>query len=283
MVIFSTYRYADLSWRREWCGSSDFNRMTAGFFDHILTAMRTPLIRSQLPSLFNMYRDRVRDYLNTIDPDNFPRFGENNVAVSDIFVHMCRLNGDPRLAHLKAGCNDSSHQPLIKGYSLTFILLSHTLSLGERGTRENRPTLQLWISSYLRELKARRPPCRVCRIPCSHSSLTFTPLPWIWIDIPPEFDDPFTPSTTLTFERDSEPNIDYTLSGIIYAGQEHFSARWRDASGTWWMHDGMVNSGRPLLDVIANEVQLTRLGPRVMHILIYRLNSTGSIITASSM
>ena len=116
----------------------------------------------------------------------------------------------------------------------------------------------------------------MCRTPCSSSSLTFTPLPWIWVDIPPTFLEPFVPSIVLTFEQDSGPNIGYTLNGIIYGGQSYFSARWRDVSGTWWTYDGMVNLDRPSPENITDDIQFTRLRFRVIRIPIYRLDSTSS-------
>ena len=277
------YCHAVPFWRQKWCGSSDFNGMVAGYFDHILTTTRTPLIRGQLPSLFNMYRDRVRDHLNAIDPANFPWFGGNTIAVSDIFVRMCRLSGDPCLIYIEYNCDNPSHQPLIKGNSLTFILLQHTLSAANHTPGRSPLTLWLWISSYLRELRTARPPCQTCREPCSRSLLTFAPLPWVWIDIPPQCTGLCAPSTTLAFEQEPEPSIDYALTGIIYTGQNHFSTRWRDASGGWWVHDGMVNSGRPFLDTVTDNLQLIRLGLWVMHILIYCLNHTDPPIIASSM
>ena len=95
MVTFSTYRYANSSWKQGWRDSSNFNEMLGCFFDSILTTMRIPLLRRRLPSLFNTYWDRVRDHLSAIDPISFPRLGQNEIAVSDIFVHMCRF----RLSH----------------------------------------------------------------------------------------------------------------------------------------------------------------------------------------
>ena len=281
MATFSMYRHAGPSWRREWCKSSDFNRTTAGFFDHILTTMRTPSVRRQLPSLFNTYRDRVRHYLSTTNAGLFPRFGQNDLAVSDIFVQMYRFDGDPRLVRLKFSCSDPSHQTRTKGDSLTFVLLQHTLDGIEPGPNGGPPMLQRWVSSYLSKLKTEQPLCRTCHIPCLYSSSSFTPLPWIWIDISPESGS-CTPSIALTLEQDSGPNTDYTLISIIYSGQNHFSARWRDASGRWWAHDGMVGSGRPSLDPIAIDAQLARLGPRVMHILIYRLDSADSTVITDS-
>ena len=44
----------------------------------------------------------------------------------------------------------------------------------------------------------------------------------------------------------------------------------------------MVNEGMPTLDIVTDDVQLARLGRRVMHILIYRLDSTRPTVTATS-
>jgi hypothetical protein len=65
-------------------------------------------------------------------------------------------------------------------------------------------------------------------------------------------------------------------------GGAHFSARWRGTVGQQWAFDGMVNSGRPFLDAIVDDVQLTNLRSRVIHILFYRLDSAGSAIITGS-
>ena len=82
------------------------------------------------------------------------------------------------------------------------------------------------------------------------------------------------PVDQIDFGQHLGTNIYYALIGVVYAGGAHFSARWRDASGKWWTYDGMVNSGQPSLDPITNDAQLTSMGPRVMHILLYRLGTT---------
>jgi hypothetical protein len=82
----------------------------------------------------------------------------------------------------------------------------------------------------------------------------------------------FTISTALTLGQESGLNTSYTLTGIIYVGAGHFSARFKDASGGWWAYDGMVNSGQPTLDPITEDAQITTLGDRAMHILLYRLD-----------
>jgi hypothetical protein len=276
MVTFSAYRYADPPWRHQWRTSSDFNGTLAGFFDHILTATQIPMLRRQLPSLFNMYRDRVRDDLNAIDAVRFPRFGQNVVAASEIFDRMCNFEGTRRSVCLRFTCDNEGHQPRTKERDLTYALIVHNPPPVEDGFAE-RPTLQQWLSSYINELRTNPPPCYTCSVPCSGSSLSIAPLPWIWIDIPHGGDQRFTLSTALALEQDSRPSVGYTLTGIIYVGGAHFSARWRGTAGQWWAYDGMVNSGRPLLDAIVDDVQLTNLGSRVMHILFYRLDS--AIIT----
>ena len=142
--------------------------------------MQIPLLCRQLPSLFTTYWDRVRDHLNTIDPISFPCFGQSPISASDIFVRMCRFEGDRHLVSLKSTCNDESHRSRTKGYNATFVLV---VPPAEHSFTE-RPTLQLWVSSYFRETRADSPLCRSCHMPhCS--SLLVTPLSWIWIDIPP--------------------------------------------------------------------------------------------------
>ena len=170
MVIFSAYRHTDSSWRQRWRESSGFNEMLSRSFDNILTAMRMPLLRRQLPSLFNTCRDRVRDHLSTIDPISFPRFGQSPISASDIFVRMGQLEGDRHLVSLKFTCDDKSHRSRSKGYNATFVVVVHNVSLAER------PTLQLWVSSYFREMRSNSPLCRLCRTPyplivVSHSAL----------------------------------------------------------------------------------------------------------------
>lgn len=273
MATFSTYRYADQPWRQQWQDSSNFNHTLAGLFDNLLTTMQMPLLRRQLPFLFNMYRDQVHDHLNTLDTANFPRCGQILVAASDIFAYMCRLEGNHRLVRLKFTCSNETHKPRIKKYSATFVLVVHKLAPANHASTE-KPTLQAWLSSYFREMQAVPHRCKTCNEPCSRSPSSVTPIPWIWIDIPPGRDQAFSLSTALTLEQESGSDIGYTLTGIIYVGGAHFSARWRDASGRWWAYDGMVDSGRPSLDPITNDTQLTILRNRVMHILIYRINPT---------
>jgi hypothetical protein len=65
-----------------------------------------------------------------------------------------------------------------------------------------KPTLQLWLSGYIRKTRAKPPQCRLCDTPYFHSALSVIPLPWIWIDIPPRCDQLFTISTALTLGQE---------------------------------------------------------------------------------
>ena len=98
------------------------------------------LLRRRLPSLFNTYRDRVRDCLSSVNPTGLPRFGQVPIPASDIFVHMCRFEGDRHLVSFKFTCNDKSHWPRTKGSSATFVLVVHSMSPAEDGLIE-KPTL----------------------------------------------------------------------------------------------------------------------------------------------
>jgi hypothetical protein len=280
MATFSLYRYANPPWRQRWRGTSNFNQMLAGLFDNILTTMRVPPLRRQLPSLFNTYRDQVRDYLHELDTINFPRCGQVLAAASNIFAWMSRFEGDHHLVHLNYTCNDETHRPRIKRYSATFVLVVYDPPQVERVSVE-KPTLHTWLSNYFREMRAVQRRCKTCKEPCSRPSLSVSPLPWIWIDIPPGHDQLFSLSTMLPVEQDSGPNINYILAGIIYVGGQHFSARWRDDSGRWCAYDGMVDSVQPSLDPVTDDAQLTILKNRVMNILIYRLNPMESAIVSS--
>ena len=254
--------------------------MLAHFFDNILTMMRIPSLCGRLPSLFNLYRDKVRDCLSAINPTDFPRFGQIPIPAAEIFVHMGRSEGHHRLVSFKFTCDDESHLPRTKQYGATFVLVERNTPPAGHAGFTPKPTLQQWLSSYFREMRANAPQCHSCCAPYPHSSSSVTPLPWIWIDIPNGGDRRFTLSTALTLEQESGPNTGYTLTGIIYVGGAHFSARFKDDSERWWVYDGMVNSGRPSLDPVTNITQLTTLRDRVMYILLYRLDS--AIITGST-
>jgi len=92
-------------------------------------------------------------------------------------------------------------------------------------------------------------------------------VPWIWFER--EEHSSITPSLTLKF--DSPPQqLSYSLRAIIYAGGNHFTARFRDLSGSWWRHDGQVSSGVPQADDIQSEVQLLMNDTRFASLLIYR-------------
>jgi len=245
--------------------------MLCCFFDNKLTTTRIPLLRRWLPSLFNTYRDQVCDYLSAIDPINFPRFGQNQIAASDTFVHMCRFEGDRPLVSLKFTCGVGSHQPQTKEHGVAFILLVHNVSPAEHGFTK-KPTFQLWLSSYSHKIRAKPPQCQSCHTPSYHSSLLVVPPPWIWIDIPPGGDQLFTMPTALTLEQESGSNTSYTLAGIVYAGMGHFRPVLSTLLEDGGPIDGMVNSRQPPLSPITEDAQLATLGDWTMHILLYRLD-----------
>ncbi|KAI5886736.1 uncharacterized protein SCHCODRAFT_02516539 [Schizophyllum commune H4-8] len=50
--------------------------------------------------------------------------------------------------------------------------------------------------------------------------------------------------------------VTMVLRGIVYAGENHFTCRVVDSSGTLFKHDGMVNG-----DVCEKEAELARVNP----------------------
>jgi len=77
-------------------------------------------------------------------------------------------------------------------------------------------------------------------------------------------------STALTLEQESGSNTSYTLAGIYTQPWITFGPFY---GRFWkmWAYDGMVNSTQPSLDPITEDAQLTTLGDRAMHILLYHL------------
>jgi len=204
--------------------------MLSRFFGDILTTTQIPLLRRRLPSLSDTYRDRVRDHLSATDFINFPRFRQSSITASDIFVRMCRFEGDRHSVSLKFSCDNESCHPQTKEHSAAFFLLVHNAPPAGHGLVE-KATFRLWLSSYFHEMRAKPPQCQLCEIPYSCSSLSIIPLPWIWIDVPLGGDQLFLSSTTLTLEQGLGSNIDYTPTSIIYVGGEHLSTRFEDTSG----------------------------------------------------
>jgi len=83
----------------------------------------------------------------------------------------------------------------------------------------------------------------------------------------------FTLSTVLTLEKGYGPDVSYTLTDVVYLAGARFSARWKDTCRRWRAYSG-VNSGRPSLDLVTDGTQLTKLGDRVVRILLCRLDPT---------
>lgn len=91
-------------------------------------------------------------------------------------------------------------------------------------------------------------------------------LTWIWFEIFPHTH--ILPSLVLTFDQFGEPQT-FALTAVVYLGEAHFIARWRDHSGTWWKHDGRKQQGAPVVDVINDESDLRRCEGKEMTVLIY--------------
>ena len=117
-VILSAYCHTDSSWRWLWRDCLDFNEMLSCCFGNILTAMRMPLLRRQLPSLFDACRGRVCDHLNTIDPISFPRFTERLALQLWVLSYFHEMQADLPLCRL---CHTPHHCQSLRscGFGLT--------------------------------------------------------------------------------------------------------------------------------------------------------------------
>lgn len=67
--------------------------------------------------------------------------------------------------------------------------------------------------------------CRRCQGQNKVQGFDMPNIPWIWFER--EKDSPMEPSLTLTFESPLQ-RLGYSLRGIIYAGRNHFTTRFRE-------------------------------------------------------
>ncbi|KAF8867601.1 hypothetical protein BD779DRAFT_1464052, partial [Infundibulicybe gibba] len=67
----------------------------------------------------------------------------------------------------------------------------------------------------------------------------------------------------------------YTLRGVIYHGNDHFTARIITREGDIWYHDGMLTGSELIPDgTLASRVDLTTCRSRVAIVAVYALIST---------
>lgn len=264
MSFWSLYEQSSAGWRDDWVRHApDWNTPLGNNFDHLIILADTPISAHDHAEWFSRYRDRFRDQLSQANPSSFPRRGPFAAFADRILELMFGRDTGPYLEqHLV--CSDC--RTLSQTELETWLL---GLGVGhDRGTPI--PLHTVWTRFIQRsrmDAPRRGSVCSCCKGQNKVRALRMPDVPWIWFERGEH--SPVTPSLTLTF--DSPPQqLSYSLRAIIYAGGNHFTARFRDQSGSWWRHDGQVSSGVPQADDIQSEVQLLMNDTRFASLLIYR-------------
>lgn len=273
MVLFHMYHLANRVCRKAWVVTSNkFMDLLTLLFDRLLEN-ESNLISS---SLFNACRDEFRDMLSMHDPHNFPRFGAVGASVSCILELICPPS---KLVAVTACSNNACHtlsQPQqLASNSLATICFS--LKDGHIGNPTTL-TLQDWLNDWIKNRLG-----RVKTIASEHdspgckgsmsTSLRLSAAPSaLWFEII-ESDTQVKPSPKLTIPVESGLAT-YSLSGIIYQGGFHFSARivQNDPLITY-TYDGQCNNGFPTPEHPPSdfETNLSSLDGRRAHIVLYSL------------
>ena len=226
MVFFTIYWQSSPSWRSEWRQQSpEWTIQLADHFDFLLEALDSPEYSPErLLTLFSCLRDQLHDHLSNYNPQKFPHRGQISASASAILELLFgSIHGPGIEQHFScASCGAVSQ------ISHHFPYLSLPI-FPEDYRHETDPR-------FVESLATHSSLCGACHGPTQVQSLTMTNLPWIWFET--QCNNNMSPSPTLLIELSSQ-HLVYELHYIIYLGVNHFTARMRGPSDSWWNHDGM--------------------------------------------
>lgn len=264
MSFWVIYEQSSVGWRGNWIQHTpDWNTPLSDNFDHLVLLAGTQVNARDHTVWFSCYRDRFRDQLSRMDPRTFPRRGPVSASASRILQIIFGRDPGPYL---------EQHLVCLDCGALAQAECEMCFLAAGCGLDRNIPTSldavwEQFIQRCQRDPFHPRGRCSLCRGPNKVQGLEMPDVPWIWFER--ERPSPVGPSLTLTF--DSPPQrLSYSLRSIIYAGQNHFTVRFREQSGRWWNHDGQIASGVPRPDDVHSEAQLLTNGGRFACIFIYR-------------
>lgn len=264
MAFWTLYEQSPPSWRDAWVRlAPEWNTPLGQNFDHLILLADTPLSVQDHTKWFSRYRDRLRDQLSRKDPTSFPRKGPFPASASRILeLTFGRVSGPYIVQHLSCGsCGTLSQTER----EFCFLASRH------QGNNATPTQLQTIWSEFIyhSQMNAALPraTCSHCKGPNEVQGVRMPDVPWIWFERD-QYSPPVWPSLTLEFNSPLQ-QLGYSLRVIIYAGQNHFTVRFRGRSGGWWRHDGRVASGVPQPDNIQSEAALLKNGTRFACTLIY--------------
>ena len=264
MSFWSIYEQSSADWRDDWRRQSqDWNTPLSNNFDHLIILTGTLVDAHGCAEWFSRYRDHFRGQLFQNNSVLFPRRGPVSASASRILEVTFGRDTGPYLeqALICPNCGGLSQAEIETRF----------LTAGFGNDRKGLVPLQTVWDSFIRCSATRvfhhGANCSRCRSRNEVQTIKMPGTPWIWFER--ERHSPILSSLTLTFNSPIQwPR--YSLRAIIYAGGNHFTARFRDRSGSWWNHDGQLFSGVPQPNDIQSEAELLVNGTRFACIYIYR-------------
>jgi hypothetical protein len=268
-----------LSWRRQ----STLSSLLSSLFQDLTTAHSIMSCTA-----FDNARDKMRDFLSDLSPNHFPRYGPIGASAEEIFDHL----KDHENTQLFTSYRCSSSSPceatamLSRSDSLPSIFFTPLWSTWSQRTTINnnappeKATTQQWIDLYFQSKQ--NSDCHLvhstnctassasCQVYIDNSS------PLISFEVVPDTRPVHVPSIDLHIQS-RQRRIQYSLRGIIYCGQYHFTARLFDSHHNIWIYDGQANGGFPssecMLADFSDLTQLTFLHGRNAHLYLYTQTS----------
>jgi len=252
MVLFYVYRGGSLAWCTSWRTLGHALYQLAMSFEALMASD----INLHSSASFDCARDKMRDLLSENDPVRFARYGPHFTSVVSILENLFQ-GFSPGLLYVNGrGATDSNGLLYNCVEVLSYTLPSLCSRLRWMQFDCSSISLQGWINLFLQRECAKENGRRslsssLIPIEDSHAMehtrvvLQSTP-PMLYFEVVSTPTCTFLPSVELVLPT-LNGCVTYNLRGILYFGDQHFTAR-LFLHGRIWVYDGQINEGTPVLD-----------------------------------
>lgn len=290
MSIFYAYLSFNNDVKDNWSRETTLTNILATSFQNLTISEE----RMMSTTAFNIVRDQLRDYLSSLDPNNFPRYGTLGAPAEHIFdfiknqqnsklvISFSCSSTRPCTPFIIIPTNDYIPSIFFSSLWTTWSNLTHS------SRRPQKADTQQWIDlafeakknqnhHHHRDKIRHASVCTTSAITNSHICLNGSP-PLLTFEIVPETLPQHVPSRELNItEALNNSKTLYRLHSIIYHGDYHFTSRlFSYTNNSIWTYDGQKNNGFPQLESssdYSNSQTLMTLDGRSAHIYVYGLST----------
>ena len=253
MTLFNSYHVSNELWRNAWSHCSQTTLMLAKSFDVLLSSEGKNL-------LLNIFRDKLRDHLSALSPVQFPRHGAVGAPAQLIFDYLLPVT-TRHLSLIKYCPNDCYHEVVPTPYhcslptTLSQALWNRPIDNSDWDMNAKTASISLWIEQYLRckldDYVTNTIPSSTyhhgCNLQILHKVALVDASKMFTLEVLPETMPTPLPQVDLRLPG-LHSQLHYRLTGIIYSGSYHFTAKFITSDNRLWCHDGQTNNGHPYLD-----------------------------------